>query len=101
VIEAVMPLLLEHGEGVTCRHLARAAGVSEGTLFNVFTDKDELLAAALESALDPAPFELAVSQIDPTQPFEQQLVAATRLHPGSDRRHLAADLGAGSTPRSL
>lgn len=71
--------MIEHGAGVTTRQIATAAGVSEGTIFNVFADKDELLQAALEVALDQGPFEAAISQIDPSQPFEQRLVQATEL----------------------
>ena len=59
IIDAVLPLLIECGSGVTTRQIARAAGVSEGTIFNVFADKHELLAAALQVAIDLAPFERA------------------------------------------
>jgi AcrR family transcriptional regulator len=79
IIAAVTPLLIERGSGITTREIATAAGVSEGTIFNVFADKDELIAAALEAAIDLAPFERAVSEIDRTLPFEQQLVRATEL----------------------
>jgi AcrR family transcriptional regulator len=79
IIEAVLPLLIEQGSTVTSRQLATAAGVSEGTIFNVFADKDALLAAALETALDQAPFELAVARIDPAMPFEPRVIRATEL----------------------
>jgi AcrR family transcriptional regulator len=79
IIAAVLPLLIEHGAAVTTRQIATAAGVSEGTIFNVFEDKDELLAAALEVAIDQAPFEAAISEIDPSVAFEQRLVLATEL----------------------
>ncbi len=42
IIEAMLPLLLEHGEMVTTRQIAEAAGIAEGTIFRVFADKDEL-----------------------------------------------------------
>lgn len=77
VIAAVLPLLTERGVTVTTRELAAAAGVSEGTLFNVFADKDELMAAAVDAAIDPEPFERAVSAIDPDLSFHDRLVAAT------------------------
>src|SRR5262249_1663567 len=79
IIEAVLPLLVDHGDAVTTRQLAQAAGVSEGTIFNVFADKDELLSAALEAALDPAPFEEALAKIDSETSFDRRLVEATRL----------------------
>lgn len=79
IVTAVLPLLLEQGEAVTTRELARAAGVSEGTLFNVFAGKDELIGAALETALDQGPFERAVRSIDPSLGLPEAVAAAIRL----------------------
>jgi len=79
IIDAVLPLLITHGASVTTRQIASVAGVAEGTIFNVFADKDELLAAAFEVAIDQAPFEAAISEIDPSAPYEQRLVLATEL----------------------
>jgi AcrR family transcriptional regulator len=79
IIRSVLPLLIEHGVGVTTRQIAHAAGVSEGTLFNVFDDKDELISAAVDAAIDLEPFEIAIGEIDPGAPFEERLVSATRL----------------------
>lgn len=79
IVRSVLPLLVEHGDAVTSRQIARAAGVSEGTVFNVFADKDELIAAALDEALDQAPFERAVAEIDAAVPLRTQLIEATEL----------------------
>lgn len=79
IIEAVLPLLVEHGHNVTTRQMAVAAGVSEGTVFNVFADKDELIGAVLEHAVDQQPFERAINAIDTGLPFEQRLVRATEI----------------------
>jgi AcrR family transcriptional regulator len=79
IIRDVLPKLVERGVGVTTRELAAAAGVSEGTLFNAFEDKDALIAAVVDAAIDPEPFERAVAEIDPAAPFEVRLVAATEL----------------------
>jgi AcrR family transcriptional regulator len=79
IIEAIGPLLVKHGEMVTTRQIAEAAGVAEGTIFRVFADKDELLLAALESALDMADLERSLRAIDSDLPFEPRLVAATEI----------------------
>jgi len=77
IVEAVRPLLIEHGERVTTRQIAEAAGIAEGTIFRVFADKDELLGAALDAVLDPGALEQAIAAIDPAAPFEQRIVEAT------------------------
>lgn len=79
IIEAVLPILAEHGDSTTSRQLAAAAGVSEGTIFKVFADKDDLFAAALERALDPAPLTDAIMAIDHSQTVEEQLIQAVEL----------------------
>jgi AcrR family transcriptional regulator len=79
IVDAVLPLLVSHGERVTTRQIAEAAGIAEGTIFRVFDDKDELLSAALEAALDQAPLERALGGIDRDAPFEDQLVEATGI----------------------
>jgi AcrR family transcriptional regulator len=70
IVEATVPLLVEHGQEVTTRQIADAAGIAEGTIFRVFPDKEALLAAAVDAGLDLAPFERAVESIDPDQPLE-------------------------------
>ncbi len=64
IVEATLPLLLTHGSGVTSRQIAEAAGVAEGTIFRVFTDKDELLDAVADLVFDPAPTQAALEAID-------------------------------------
>jgi AcrR family transcriptional regulator len=69
IIEATRRLLLEHGDMVTTRQIADAAGIAEGTIFRAFSDKDELLGAVVDAALDPEPLEAALGEIDPTLPL--------------------------------
>lgn len=64
---------------MTTRRLALVAGVSEGTLFNVFTDKDELIRAVVDATVDPEPYELALRRIDAAIPFDDQLRIATEM----------------------
>ena len=76
IVAAALPLLLEHGDRMTSRQIAEAAGIADGTIFRVFADKDELIVAVLEAALDPAPFETAVAELAPDLDFEAALTAA-------------------------
>jgi AcrR family transcriptional regulator len=53
IVEATLPLLVQHGGGVTTRQIAEAAGIAEGTIFRVFEDKRALFLAAAESVMNP------------------------------------------------
>jgi len=73
IIDAVMPLLREHGRDVSTRQLADAAGVAEGTLFRAFGDKESIIAAAIERVRDPEPLRNALRGIDPDDPTEVKI----------------------------
>ena len=73
IVEAVVPLLVEHGAGVTTRQIAEAAGVAEGTLFRVFDDKAALLHAAAHALLDPERTRAALGCVDPALTLEQMV----------------------------
>jgi AcrR family transcriptional regulator len=79
IVEAVIPLLVEHGESVTTRLIAEAAGVAEGTIFRVFPDKHALLMAAARETLNPsgASDELAdaVAGIDDLEKVVREVTA--------------------------
>ncbi|MEY2570332.1 MAG: hypothetical protein QOE63_682 [Acidimicrobiaceae bacterium] len=79
IIDAALPLLLEHGEKVTSRQIADAAGIAEGTIFRVFADKDEVIGAVIDAVLDPEPFEDALGRIDPNQSLETVVTAAVQV----------------------
>jgi AcrR family transcriptional regulator len=64
VVSAALPLVLQHGEAVTTKDIAEAAGIAEGTIFRVFANKEELIEAVVGLALDPAPLEQAIEAID-------------------------------------
>jgi AcrR family transcriptional regulator len=79
IVEATLPLLLEHGEMVSTRQIAEAAGIAEGTIFRVFADKDAVIAAVVETALDTEPLEHALEAIDPGLSFEESLKEAVEI----------------------
>jgi AcrR family transcriptional regulator len=79
IVEATLPLLLEHGEMVTTRQIADAAGIAEGTIFRAFADKDELLGAVIDAALDPEPLERALGTIDPALPLAETVTRAAAV----------------------
>jgi AcrR family transcriptional regulator len=76
IVAATLPLLLEHGDRVTSRQIAEAAGIADGTIFRAFADKDEIIAAVIEAALDPEPLEAALSDIPRDLAFEDALAGA-------------------------
>ena len=79
IVQAALPLLLEGGEMVTTRQIADAAGIAEGTIFRVFADKDELILAVVDAALDPAPLERALAAIGGQATLETEVLAAVRI----------------------
>jgi AcrR family transcriptional regulator len=76
IVAAALPLLLEHGDRLTSKQIAEAAGIAEGTIFRVFADKDEIIAAVVEAALDPAPLESALGAIPADLALDAHLEAA-------------------------
>lgn len=75
IVEATVPLLVEHGRAVTTRQIAQAAGIAEGTIFRVFASKDDLVDEAIVRAFRPGPLLAGLEQIDRDQPLRDRLVA--------------------------
>ncbi len=79
ILAATLPLLAQHGQKVTTKQIATAAGIAEGTIFRVFSDKCELIKAALELAMDPEVTLSALAGVDITLPLHERIVQITRI----------------------
>jgi AcrR family transcriptional regulator len=79
IIDATLPLVLEHGDAVSTRLIAEAAGVAEGTIFRVFPDKAALMRAVTEKAFDPAPALAELATVDRGLPLRERLVVVVRF----------------------
>ena len=85
IIDAVIPLLIEHGRGVTSRQIAECAGIAEGTIFRAFGDKESLVQAAIEKYLDPEEFKAGLEAIDAGLPLEVKIRRIIELMQGRFR----------------
>lgn len=95
IIDAVIPLLLEHGKDVTSRQIAEAAGIAEGTVFRAFGDKESLITAAVMSFMEGHHRTEIEPRIDSQLPLEvklRELVEGSR-HRVRDVMRMAAILG--------
>lgn len=79
LVEATLPLLLEHGRETTTRQIADAAGVAEGTIFRAFESKHDLVHAAVEHGLDMGPFLADLAAVDRDQDLRGVLRDLTRV----------------------
>ncbi len=64
LIDVVTPLLIQHGQALTTRQIAEAAGIAEGTIFRAFGTKEELVQAVVDRHVDPEPFRRKLRDVD-------------------------------------
>ena len=71
LLDAAMEVLAEHGESFTIADVSERAGVSHGTFYNYFADRDELLAALVPHIVSRFAEHMAeeVAEIDPAVRF--------------------------------
>ncbi len=79
LIEATLPLLVEHGRAVTSRQIARAAGVAEGTIFRAFGTKDELIEATVHHGFAQANYLESIEAIAKDGPLRDRLLALVEV----------------------
>jgi AcrR family transcriptional regulator len=79
IIDATLPLVLEHGDAVSTRLIAEAAGVAEGTIFRVFPDKAALMCAVMAKVFDPSPTLAELATVDRALPLRERLVSAVEI----------------------
>ncbi len=79
ILEAVTPLLKEHGRDISSKQIAEAAGIAEGTVFRAFGDKESLIEAGIVKLLDPEPLRDDLRAIDPALPLDQKVLAVIML----------------------
>ena len=79
IVEAVLPLVRQHGAKITTKQIAQAADIAEGTVFRAFNDKEELLRTCVTAALRPDELCSAVRAIDRDTDAATRLTEASRL----------------------
>ena len=79
ILRAATPLVRAGGRSVTTREIAEAAGVAEGTVFHVFSDKESLIQAVVESEFETGRVLAELRAIDPGTSLHERLVRVVQV----------------------
>jgi len=85
IVNAALPLVTQHGTNVTTSQIARAAGIAEGTVFRVFSDKRELLLACVDAAVRAEPVVEEIRRIPRDLDLQTRLVRTAEALDGHMR----------------
>lgn len=75
IVDATVGLLLEKGASLSTKEIAQAAGVAEGTIFRAFETKDDVIHAAVCTALQPDAAITHIAELPSGQPLAQRVTA--------------------------
>jgi TetR/AcrR family transcriptional repressor of mexCD-oprJ operon len=64
ILDAAATVIAEHGENATMADVAESAGVGRATLYRYFANRDELLRALAEAAIDDASARIADAELE-------------------------------------
>lgn len=101
IVDATADLLLDKGTDLTTKEIAQAAGVAEGTIFRAFETKDEVIHAAVCSALQPVGTLNEIAALPDDQPLQRRVEALLHILIAEIHRtrsllvHLTRDRGHG------
>ena len=89
LIAATGPLLEKFGRDVSTRQIAEAASVAEGTIFRVFSTKEDLIDAVMDDVFDVQRTCDELAAIDRSQDLEGRMVGAVTVLQNRLRRVFA------------
>lgn len=75
ILDATLPLVLEHGRSVSTKQIAEACGIAEGTVFRAFASKAELLDTVIKTGLAPGTLESGLRNLSPSGDLTSQVTA--------------------------
>jgi AcrR family transcriptional regulator len=82
IVRSTLPLLIEHGGGVSTSQIAAAAGIAEGTVFRAFKDKQDLLIACMRAGMNSDEEVTTIERIGHDGPLHQRLTDGVRAVSG-------------------